>query len=401
MKTPSVYCIVIGVLLAITGCRNTGPEPGEIASAITERLLDHRSMSYDINYRIKYFSEEDTVQVDAQCILIREPSDTIFGGMIWYYTSDSAEKLYNLEHIFAFNHRDQKITTYDPHQGQDWAMTGNAAGSVIRVYFLEPEKLTEAVNDTSNIVSATDTVLNGKSLHRITISYPDDPPVTDCIKSVFIEKDKGSIVRVTFRGEFQNQFQYNEWNLSNIEFDKYDRDNLMEKLNSRLESYLVEQYVGETEEARKPLDNGAEAPDFTGIRFPDSATVQLSGYRGRPVILDFWYMSCFPCIQAIPHLAEIQEKYRDEGLAVLGLNPYDNNDRSKKRLPEFMEYNKMNYDVLFVDKEVAGSYNVRGYPTFYLIGGDGKVAYSQVGFGEGIETIIDSVVNAHVSGSIP
>ena len=215
-------------------------------------------------------------------------------------------------------------------------------------------------------------------------------------KEFWISKKSKLISKITFQAQFQNNLQYNEWNISKVEFDKYDQNRLHNKFNDRLVDYKVEQYIEPNKEERNTLETGTVAPPFSGIRYTDSTSVQLTDFEGRLVLLDFWYMSCYPCVQAIPHLTDIYEKYKDEGLTVLGLNPFDNKEKNRKRLPEFIKYNKLTYPIIFVDKEVTQIYNVRGYPTFYIVNKNGEILFSQIGFGESMVPKVDSIIQAEL-----
>ncbi len=63
---------------------------------------------------------------------------------------------------------------------------------------------------------------------------------------------------------------------------------------------------------------GRAAPDFS-LQAVDGSTVSLSSLRGRPVIVNFWASWCVPCRDEFPLLVEAYERYRGEGLEILGI----------------------------------------------------------------------------------
>src|SRR4051812_18502834 len=61
------------------------------------------------------------------------------------------------------------------------------------------------------------------------------------------------------------------------------------------------------------------APDFT-LRDLAGRDVRLSDYQGKNVVLlDFWATWCVPCEAALPHIEELYQRYKDNGLVVLGI----------------------------------------------------------------------------------
>ena len=71
--------------------------------------------------------------------------------------------------------------------------------------------------------------------------------------------------------------------------------------------------------AEKAVQDHKPAPHFmlTGAK---GASIKLSDYKGRVVLLNFWATWCGPCKIEIPWFVEFQNKYKDRGLAVLGVS---------------------------------------------------------------------------------
>ena len=120
------------------------------------------------------------------------------------------------------------------------------------------------------------------------------------------------------------------------------------------------------------------APDFS-LRDLNNQPLDLANYRGKVVLLDFWATWCTPCRGEIPHFVEFQDKYRDQGLQVIGISM----DDGPKPVREFYQEFKMNYPVALGNEKVAEAYGgVLGLPVTFLIGRDGRVAAKYVGEGQ-------------------
>jgi cytochrome c biogenesis protein CcmG/thiol:disulfide interchange protein DsbE len=135
----------------------------------------------------------------------------------------------------------------------------------------------------------------------------------------------------------------------------------------------------------KKTDNNREAPDFT---LPDlsGGSISLMEFRGSPVLLDFWATWCPPCRRSIPELVELQRKYRDRGLVILGISLDDPSQINNQYLSAFKEQVKINYPILRATQKLVQDYfgdSPISIPTLFTINRKGRIVDVFVGFRPG------------------
>tara|TARA_B100000700_G_scaffold259198_1_gene293884 strand:+ start:448 stop:996 length:549 start_codon:yes stop_codon:yes gene_type:complete len=126
------------------------------------------------------------------------------------------------------------------------------------------------------------------------------------------------------------------------------------------------------------------APDFN-LRSPEGKRIHLKSLLEEgPVLLDFWATWCKPCVKAMPKLQKVYDKYKDQGLTVVGVN--EDGPRGQAKVKPFLRSKKLTFPIaLDLDSSVANRMRVTAYPTTLLLDQDGMIVYRQAGFTSGQE----------------
>jgi peroxiredoxin len=121
---------------------------------------------------------------------------------------------------------------------------------------------------------------------------------------------------------------------------------------------------------------GKPAPPFT-LKDRGGRPVSLADFRGKVVLLNFWFSACLPCRAETPDLIKLHNQYKDRGLAVLGINT----DRlvmgegQEMLLERFLKTFPIPYPVLMADSTMYRAYgNAPVQPISFLVDRAGRVA---------------------------
>lgn len=126
-----------------------------------------------------------------------------------------------------------------------------------------------------------------------------------------------------------------------------------------------------------PKVDPGQAPAFV-LPDTDGKSMALADYRGKIVVLEFFAMWCEPCRYTAPLLQALSVRYKDKGVAVVGVS-IDEGLEVPVKLKAFMKENKLSYPVAIDNGRVKKQYDAYALPTTVIIDRNGRIANKHYG----------------------
>ena len=126
------------------------------------------------------------------------------------------------------------------------------------------------------------------------------------------------------------------------------------------------------------------APLFGATQWLNSGPLTSESVKGKVVLVNFWTYSCINCLRSLPHVGAWAEKYRDQGLVVIGVHAPEfafekNIDNVRRALSDLGVTYPVAIDNNF---EVWRAFNNRAWPARFLIDAAGRIRHREFGEGE-------------------
>jgi len=129
-------------------------------------------------------------------------------------------------------------------------------------------------------------------------------------------------------------------------------------------------------QAAEQVKINAPAPDFS---LPDlgGKEISLSSLKGKVVLLSFWSIYCQPCRQEMPMIESIYQRYKNEGLEVVGVNI----DREPLlSVQNFVKENRVSFPILLDgERKAMKTYRAHFLPSTFLLDRSGIIVDKVVG----------------------
>jgi thiol-disulfide isomerase/thioredoxin len=137
--------------------------------------------------------------------------------------------------------------------------------------------------------------------------------------------------------------------------------------------------------AAEALPVEGQAPSLSGaVEWLNSPPLTIEALRGKVVLVDFWTYSCINCLRAIPYVRAWAEKYKDQGLVVIGVHaPEFAFEKNVENVRQAIKDLKIDYPVA-IDNDYAiwRAFNNSYWPAHYFIDAEGRIRHHHFGEGE-------------------
>ncbi len=371
------FLLILVLAYGLTGCSHKEIQPQDLAQKIYSTYNQKKYMHFKLTEHYVYKGQVDTITTPYEAWLLRDEKDKKLGGWAWvenYYRP--YKEYYDLHNLFVIYPSKHKIRQYNKVftpliTYADW--TG---------IFFHPGWLMSYIVKNPDLVSVKSYKLDGRSVYELQITeFPAKGSEKKIVRTFVLDAKslipvKASSI-VTYRNdEFRNWLEF-----SDVDFKPFDTAVFRQQFEQYASKFPPIPYDPSKPEEMvdRMLKTGQPAPEITGVYFNDGKPFKLSDFKGKVIVLDFWYTHCPPCVRAIPRLSELYNEYHDKGLEIFGLNSIDPAD---EKFFKFIDNLGMSYPAIKTESAVDRMYKIIAYPSIYVIDRNGKVAYIEVGFND-------------------
>ncbi|MGQ2983384.1 peroxiredoxin family protein [Flavobacterium sp.] len=125
----------------------------------------------------------------------------------------------------------------------------------------------------------------------------------------------------------------------------------------------------EDEENRKKL-MGLKLDELT-LTDMDSNIHTLESLAGKVIVIDFWFINCSACIQEMPELNKMREKFGTDNVAWFGIT-FD----KKEKVTKFLEKVKFDFTLIPESQHLVDRFGIKFFPTTLIIDPDHEIVYT-------------------------
>jgi len=313
---------LLSISLFILSASIYGQEAEVILKQTYKKCHSVQNGTYSMTRHMKYMSDSDTTIQRYECSFKKLPSDTVFYSAFdsrtyWNDTSFS-NVIYTGDEFVMLNKKDSSATIMS---NTIWAERIKSLAHNYKFYMPLTQKESTPIPNDSNLADTQREYrligieqVNGVECYHIQVKITPQDEEDDPMKTLRQEYDfwinRDDFIPIQYDVAFDlvmnndNMYQYERTILTKYELNAL-KDESGFTMNTIPEYYKLKDYVPYKSPELLPLDTIAPLWELYSL---NDEKVNLDSLKGKLVLVDFFYKSCYPCMLALPSLQAINEK---------------------------------------------------------------------------------------------
>lgn len=297
------------------------------------------------------------------------PADGVFGFAYWGRKDGiNREAIYDGKMVFEIDH-DKKMYESTSNASMIEHSLGSPGGQMV---------ITDLARLDTSHAQEIGIAQDGK-YYYLTIHLPDikEYDVIKRVRTITVDKKLMIPVAVRSRQETLGKVQDIYYEVSDIKLN--DEKSAYDFASERVPA----SYARRQDTPNKKLKSleGNMLPSFALTDF-DNKDVTSDGLKGKVILLDFWEVWCGPCVASMPKVQELEKRYAEKGLAVLGMM----SEKEQLEVAKLMVKKRdISFPMLQSNAQTNKTFGVIGIPTYVLVDRNGIVRFTSEGFSEDLE----------------
>ena len=386
------FFLLLMLISAFAYSQNSGSSSmraDPILDKVSQKLSSLKKIRYTNIRELNYSSENYRNISNWSVYYDFQRNDTLTGFR--YQIEDSVLKqVFNGTEKFDLNKKARTIQINDRPDKKSFSSISALYNSISTLKNVLPL----LINDKTAIKAVADTTINNTPYILITVNIGKrriqnsgrgfDVMTTknNFIYKIIINRNSNLPAAVLQVNDLNNDFI--QTSFANIETDAA----ALPELSWYYSTYTNDFKPAAEKAVPQLLSRGSSAPEWELQSYNKNEAVSLSDLKGKVILLDFWIKNCGPCIQSVPHLNELQHKFKDRDFKIISINSYD----SREEVSWFCTKHNADYPVFLNGKPVAEKYGVSGFPAFFVIDKEGKIVYANTGYNASIQSELEQLI---------
>lgn len=380
--------ILISAGLSLQLSAGTRENELKVFGELSQKLQSVKTITYHYTQEFTYPAEDYHSKSEGS-MYIDFNKEYDLAGFRYQYKDQKGFSVFNNSGFFETSAADRTIHIKNKMKAADFEGLSALYNSIITLRNILPT----VIKDKNIEKHVKDTLIGKKHFYLLNFKMQDRFPnylgtdfTATTEKITFYNKlivDRKSFLPVSFI-----QLKKGSRDINRTEFSDIVLNPAPPAEDSWYYSTYLKEYTPEERNSVKMIGVGQSAPDFTLDKSKTSGKVSLHEFKGMIVLLEFWIKNCSYCINAVPELNKLNNRYDPSKFKLLAVNTTD----SRSSIDQFTIRHQINYEVVSGDEEVNKNYGISAFPQIVLIDKKGEVIYS----GDLNIPLLDSIINANL-----